>query len=196
MRSGISGLRLMGTTTALVGVLASAAVLLAPAHAAERVFRDADDAPARVDVRATRVGHGSRALRVVVRLDDLRRNPGRGLDDVVVFVDTRRSRTGPEFHSSIQGFHWYFGRVRNWRPVPSSAPNDPYTSGCRGLRADPDLRRDTVAFVMPRTRRCIGQPARVRVSVLAAHALDDSGSRYVVDHAPARRRFYRWVRVG
>jgi hypothetical protein len=170
--------------------------LVTPAYAADRVFRDArNDAPARVDVRAVRVVHGTKALRVVVRLDDLRRRRDGSMDTVVVYVDSRRSRHGPEFYSSVDGFHSYFGRMRGWRGVPSRNPDNPFTGRCRAARADADLRRDRIVFVMPRTRRCVGKIRRARVNVLAAHRVGRS-SRVVIDHAPARRRFSAAVRVG
>jgi hypothetical protein len=197
--SMLSRLRARRTKTVLVGVLGALAGLLvaAPAQADDRAFSDArDDAPARVDIRAVRVSHRVKALRVVVRLDNMRRNRDGSMDSFVVYVDSRRRRTGPEFYASIEGFHWYFGRMRRWRPVRSPDRADPFTSGCRRARADVDVSADKVTFVLPRTRRCIGKIARARVSVVAAHRVRPSGSKIVVDHAPARRRFYGPVRVG
>jgi hypothetical protein len=195
----LSRLRALRTTTVLVGVLGTLVGLLvaAPAQADDRAFSDArDDAPARVDIRAVRVTHRVKALRVVVRIDDVRRNRDRSMDSFVVYIDSRRGRTGPEFYASVEGFHWYFGRMRRWRPVRSSDRDDPFTSGCRRARADVDVREDRVTFVLPRTRRCIRRIARARVSAVAAHRVRPSGSKFVVDNAPARRRFYRAVRVG
>ena len=199
MFSMLSRLRALRATTVLVGVLGALAGLLvaAPAQADDRAFRDAhDDAPARVDIRAVRVTHRVKALRVVVRLDDVRRNRDGSMDTFVVYVDSRRQRTGPEFFASVEGFHWYFGRMRRWRAVRSPDPGDPFTSGCRGARADVDLRDDRVTFVLPRTRRCIRRITGARVSAVAAHRVRPTGSRFVVDNAPGRRRFYRSVRVG
>ena len=198
MFSMLSRLRALRTATVLVGVLGAAAGLMvaAPAQADDRAFRDVrDDAPARVDIRAVRVTHEVKTLRVVVRLDDVRRNRDGSLDSFAVYVDSVRRRTGPEFFANVEGFHLYFGRMRRWRAVRPDR-DDPYTSGCRRARADVDLRDDRVTFVLPRTRRCIGRIARARVSAVAAHRVRPSGSRFVVDNAPARRRFYRQVRVG
>ena len=198
MYSKLSRLHALRTTTALVAVLGAVAGLMvaAPAQADDRVFRDVrDDAPARVDIRAVRVTHEVKTLRVVMRLDDVRRNRDGSLDSFAVYVDSLRRRTGPEFFANVEGFHLYFGRMRRWRAVRPDR-DDPYTSGCRRTRADVDLRDDRVTFVLPRTRRCIGRIARVRVSAVAAHRVRPSGSRFVVDNAPARRRFYRQVRVG
>jgi len=197
--SMLSRLRALRATTVLVGIFGALAGLLvaAPAQADDRVFRDArDDAPARVDIRAVRVIHRVKALRVVVRLDNVRRNRDGSMDSFVAYVDSRRKRTGPEFYASVEGNHWYFGRMRRWRVVPSSDPGDPFTNGCRRARADVDLREDRVTFRLPRTRRCIGRIARAGVSAVAAHRVRPSGSKFVVDNAPARRRFYRAVRVG
>ena len=188
-------MKLLRTAAVAVSALATAVSVMAPASAAERLFRDAaDDAPARVDIRSVRVEHQARALRLVVRVDELRRNRGGAADSVTVYVDHMLRRRGPEYYAQVEGFHAYFGRVRRWRPVAN--PDDPYTSGCDDLTARYQTRRDRVVFVLPRTRACLGRIQRARVSVAVAHPLDANWSDFVVDHAPARRRFYGWVRVG
>jgi hypothetical protein len=185
----MNGLR---TAAAAAVALATAVALMAPAVAAERLFRDAaDDAPARVDIRRVRVEHGARALRLVVRVDRLRRNRGGATDSAVVYVDHMTRRRGPEFYAQVEGFHSSFGRMRRWRPVRSSQDPD----RCNGFRARYQARADRVVFVLPRSRDCLGRIRRVRVSVTVAHPRDPSWSDFVVDHAPARRQFYRWVRV-
>jgi hypothetical protein len=192
-----SGRGVARTALAVVTALATAVVMwsAAPASAAERLFRDAaDDAPARVDIRAVRVEHGTRALRLVVRVDRLRRNRGGGTDSVVVYVDHMTRRRGPEFYAQVEGFHAAFGRMRRWRPTRASG--DPEARRCRGFRARYRTRADRVVFVLPRSRDCVGRIRRARVSATVAHPRDPGWSDFVVDHAPARREFYRWVRVG
>jgi hypothetical protein len=193
MFSSLGALR----TSVVVGALLITALSAAPAQAAGDTFRDAaNDAPARVDVRSVHVAHTMEVLRVRVGVDDYRRNRDRSLDSVYAYIDTNRSRRGPEHVASIEGFNWYFLPVRNWRTQPSPDRDDPFTSGCRGMRADFDLRRDYVVFTLPRTKRCIGRPRNARISAAAAHPRDPQWSRFVIDHAPARHRFYRWLHRG
>jgi len=182
----------------LAGAMA-AALVSTPAHGAEAVFvDDRRDAPARVDIQRVKVVHNQRAIRTVVKVANLRwANQYRTADDAVVFVDTHRKRVGPEFYGSFSGNHWYFGRMRQWRIISSGDPDNPFTGGCRGFRADYDVRRDRVTFRMPRTDRCVGTPRRLRVAAYMSHAVGGDYDDLITDWAPARRTFYRqWVRVG
>lgn len=194
--------RLRPKLSAVLVAAAVAAVLTlvsTPAHAAEAVFLDKrGDAPARVDIERVKVVHNIRAVRTVVKVANLRwTNQFRTADDVIVFVDTEPKRVGPEFFASFSGNHWYFGRMRHWRTIRSGDPDDPFTSGCRGFRADYDVRSDRVTFRMPRTDLCVGKPRRLRVAAYMSHAVDGDYDDLVTDWAPARRTFYRrWVPAG
>lgn len=167
-----------------------------PAHAAEALFFDErGDAPARIDVERVKVVHMRQAVRVIVKIRDLRRTENCLPDRVTVFVDTLRDRVGPEFYGGIGGCHYTFGGMRRWQSTGPTDPDDPFTDGCRGFRMRYDYRLDRVSMRFPRTRECIGLPGRVRVSVETERASESGEPDAVTDWAPQRRTFYPWVQV-
>ena len=83
--------RTVAITIAAIAALASTAVA---AQAAEEIARDGDDSSIAADIKRVRVVHDE-TLRVRIKAEDLKRS-SRRVQGAVVYVDTRRSRPGPE----------------------------------------------------------------------------------------------------
>ncbi len=82
-------------TAAIAGAaIAALAITSVPAQAAKEKIRDGDDSPIAADIKRVRVVHDE-TLRVRIRADDLKRNRRHG-QGAYIYIDTRRSRPGPE----------------------------------------------------------------------------------------------------
>jgi hypothetical protein len=152
--------------------------MLQPAHAATYSFSDpAGDIASGADIQRVRVDNG-RPVVVKVFHRDLRRA---ALPGVAVYLDTNRSRSGPEYLLNINRYEWYMWRTRGWTAVGDAPLSRPFTG-----RLDYD--RDVTTARIP--RRSLGYPGRIRVNVTA----HNSGS--ARDHAPSYHTFSRWVSRG
>jgi hypothetical protein len=170
----------------VVAALASASVALAtPAQAESIVVKDArGDMGHKADVLRVRVANEQR-VRVKVTHDNLTR---RGNKAATIFVDTDRSRRGPEFGfvaGIFEGSDYQLVRMRNWKPRsrPLSCP----------ISLKLDYSADTSYFTMRRS--CLDRPGRVRVAVKVSAERAMSGE-FAHDWLTGRRQFTRLVARG
>jgi hypothetical protein len=106
-------------------------------------------------------------------------------DELRVYLDTRRRNAGPEYLLSamwrseyairrVPGWNWRKGDVISWR--------------CANPSGNQRTDRWRVAF----SRRCLGFPGQVRISVRIGAFVPGEGK--VFDWAPGWRRLTPWVR--
>ncbi len=111
-----------------------------------------------VDVVRTAVAHGTKRLRVSVRLRALRRDH---LQFTVIRVDTREAR-----------YEIVVERLGG-RPITSMSRGKKHVE-CRGLKANVDLGADTVSASLPTS--CLSAPRWVKVGVGAVSLATDPAS--------------------
>ncbi|CAM3594544.1 hypothetical protein [Nocardioides zeicaulis] len=172
----------MGTRTSLVAAAVPALVLAglvaAPAHAEFYSIDDPADATASLsDVYGLEANHGTANLLVKVRFNDLVRSSAAGLS---VYIDTDRDQRGPEYVLSSglgDGTDYVLTKADGWHGSDSPVDCD--------YSARPKWRKDVFRTVI--SRRCLGTPSTVRVSVKMVDQAD--GSHPVMDWAPKRHRW-------
>ena len=174
------------STRALAVALATAAMLavVPPAQAATTVVRDGGDVPSLTDIRAVRVEHNDRTVKVRVAFPDLRRQADAGL---TMYFDSNPDARGPERGIGLplfSGADFAMFRMRDWRFV-----GDPVD--CR-YGADYRWRRDVL--VLTARRGCFGRPDEIRVGMKMRDLAD--GSHPVTDWLIGRRRFTEGVASG
>lgn len=161
------------TVVAAVGLCLSAWGVAAPASAESDVFRDAradmGDGTRGADIHRVRVVHTSERLLVRVVHADLRRS-FRSSSSLSVFVDTDRSRRGPELvlgGGTFSGTDYALHRAQGWKP-----------RNHRGLPCPHRMRLDFQQEVarVSLSRGCLGATGAVRVAVRTA-ADADGGTR-------------------
>lgn len=171
---------------AIAGAALSVLVLAAPATADRGGYDDPADATASLtDIRAVSIVHGAEQLAVAVSFTDLRATSDAGPSGMTVFLDSDPARKGPEaaLVTGLQsGTDYALVRVRDWRPLDRRIDCD------HQLRLRP--RQDVARLRLDRA--CLGDPAKVRVSVKMVDQYD--ASHPVVDWVRAFRRFTPWVR--
>jgi hypothetical protein len=167
-----------------VGVLG----LAAPAVAAERTFADAKgDVAHGVDLHTVKVVN-EKNVRFVVQHRNLVRSfrSGAGMS---AFIDTDRTRKGPEFifvAGLFEGTDYTLVRANGWRQG-RRVTGDSCSYRMRLNYAD-DLTRVRMS------RACLGRPDDVRVAVRAGGSR--AGGDQVVDWLGGRRDWSRWVAKG
>jgi len=163
-------------------VLATAA----PAAAERAGFTDPADATASLnDLRRVTVAHNDGALRLRVRVTDLRATSDGGPAGLTVWVDTDRGTAGPDLRlgTGLQsGTDYQLVRTTGWKPS-SEALTCPYSVRLRPAKDLVDLRI---------SRRCLGADvAEARVAVrMDDH---DDASHPVRDWLGKRRSFTPWL---
>ena len=163
----------------------TATLIASPAHAEYYSIEDPADASASLsDMYGMRVRHGAEVVNVGVTFADLRRNSAAGLS---VFVDTVRTRPGPEFVLSSglgDGTDYALTKARRWQGY--------------GEHIDCDYEA-RVKWGMDRFRTlispdCFGSPEELRVSVKMGDVAD--ASHPVTDWVPERRKWSLWLAAG
>lgn len=167
-------------STALAGALVAATTVVVgagPAQAATYSFDDpAGDIPTGADILRVTVNNGRRIVVKISHRDlDRAAHPA-----VFVYLDTKRSRSGPEFVMDVNQYEWYLWRTRHWKRTGDAPLGSPYSG-----RFDYDTNVTTIRI----PRRTVGYPGKVRVSVVALNGSS-------VDYAPGYRTFCRWVPRG
>lgn len=163
-RAGLAAVTMLALGLAPSAAVAGTLTFTDPAH----------DIRPGLDVLSVRVSNESRVV-VTVRHRDLRRAAG---PSVQVYVDTNRRRLGPEFVVGVDRWEAYLWRVRRWRAYGDAPLSCAMTAGL-------DYRREVTRVAL--SRRCLGYPGPVRVSVEAY----SQRSRH--DWAPGYHRFSPWV---
>ncbi|MDO9377526.1 MAG: hypothetical protein Q7T56_01655 [Nocardioidaceae bacterium] len=186
-------MRLRRASSLLSLLLSTALVAVgSPASAATKTFVDAKgDAPFDVDIRKVKVVHGKKAVRIVVRVQDLVLDEFGLAPESSVFIDTKKSKRGPEYMVGTGGYHAYFFAVKNWKLL--SFPDDPYGDITCGWKLAESESADLLTYQVPRS--CLGNPSRIRVSVVI-RSYDQDGNTVSSDKSPAYRKFHGWVRRG
>jgi hypothetical protein len=172
-------------TAGVIGGLALSTVLgIAPGYADVARFPDrVGETRTSLDVWSVKVDNASRdrgKVVVVVQQDQLFIG-----DSLSIYLDTRRRNAGPEYllgagmgtdwtMRRVPGWNWRKGHVISWR--------------CSNLSGNRRTDRWRAAF----SRRCLGSPGRIRVSVRIGTIGPPRGEKS--DWAPAWRRFTPWVR--
>jgi len=161
----------------------------APAAAERGSYTDPADATASLnDLRRVTVAHNDAALRLRVRVTDLRAASDGGPAGLSVWVDTERASAGPDLRlgTGLQsGTDYQLVRTTGWRPT-GEVLTCPYSVRLRPARDVVDLRI---------SRRCLGGDVEeVRVAV----RMDDhyDASHPVRDWLGARRSFTPWLERG
>ena len=175
--------------TAAVATLAGLALGVAPAAHAETVgVADPADASGSLnDIRQVTAGHLSKRLVVRVGVADLKANSDAGPASMALFVDTDRSRPGPELRLGTglyAGTDYQLVRMEDWKVV-----SGPLT--CRHS-VDLERQKDLVRFQV--RRGCLGAPDEVRVGVKMVDEYD--GSHPITDWLKGPRKFTRWLSRG
>ncbi|WP_191280298.1 hypothetical protein [Nocardioides flavus (ex Wang et al. 2016)] len=165
-------------SAAVVPALALGVLVAAPAHAELYAIDDPADARASLtDVYGLEADHGSDALLVKVRFNELMRSSAAG---VSVFVDTDRDAKGPEYVLSSglgDGTDYVLTAADGWRGSDEQVRCD-YT-------ARPRWGRDV--FRARLSRGCFDGAGSVRLSVKMVDPVD--GSHPVRDWVPRRKRW-------
>jgi len=151
----------------------------APAHA--EYYSTSDPADARTsltDIREVRAKRGEANLVVRVRFQELMRSSRAA---VSVFIDTDRTRTGPEYVLTSglgDGTDYVLTEAEGWRGTDRRVDCDYEARLWWGVKD---------AFRARISRACLDQPSTVRISVKMGDQAD--GSHPVVDWSPERRRW-------
>lgn len=184
-------LRRLGVGTA---VAAATLALAGPASAETRVFLDdKGDLAHGADIKRVRVVNDDQ-VRVKVVHDDLVRSYESG-SSIEVFLDTDRTRKGPEYvfqGGTFEGADYGLLRARGWKAASRQA----VPMRC-GYVMRLDYAKDT-AFIRIH-RDCLGAPGRVRVEVKTGGELVPEGSEpatTAVDWLGRPRQFTPWVKRG
>ena len=171
----------MRTRTSLTAgcALLLAGLVAAPAHAEYYATSDPADAKGSLtDIRAVRAKHGQANVVVRVRFEELTRSSRAA---VSIFIDTDRSRRGPEYVLSSglgDGTDYVLTEANGWRGSDQRVDCDYEARLWWGIKD---------AFRVRMSRECLGEPSIVRVSVKMGDQA--GGSRPVVDWSPERRRW-------
>lgn len=173
----------------------STAVLAGPASAETAVFRDAKgDLDHGADIARVRVVNEQR-VKIRVVHDDLVRSYKSG-SSIAVFLDTDRSRRGPEFvllGATFEGGDYALLRADGWKRA--SNRQVPLNGGSYDMRLD--YQKDVALIRIDRT--VLGNPGAIRVEVKTGGEIASEGSD---DATTARdwlgkpRRFTPWVARG
>ena len=176
-------------TTSLGAALGLSLALAAPASAERVSLNDPADATASLsDIRKVTVRHTDHRVYVRVKFTDLRPTSSAGPSSASIFYDTRRARRGPEkrLGTGLQsGTDYQLVRMRGWRG-PVGGPS----SCAHRVRLDFD-RNVLTSWV---ARRCLGNPATVRVGVQMVDQWD--GSHPVTDWLKGPRKWTRELAAG
>lgn len=188
-------------TTAVRRVLAGAALtalgvgaLAAPASAESAVFTDAHgDVSHDADIYRVRVVNDD-VIRVKVVHDNLVRSY---LSDtsLSVFLDTDRSRKGPEYVFSggtFEGADYALLKAKGWKAAGRQA--EPLRCG---YRMKLDYAKDTALVRI--NRACVGDPRAIRVEVKTGGVQVSTGEEPetpAVDWLGKPRAFTHWVKRG
>ncbi|MGH3359932.1 MAG: hypothetical protein ACRDO7_14115 [Nocardioidaceae bacterium] len=178
---------------AVVASVALAASVAAPADAASDTFKDkVGDIKGGFDIHSVHVKNDGAWVKVRTKHRNLKYGmdaPGGG---VSVYIDTAKSRKGPEFRfGGPVGFDGDYSivKVRRWKAVGGPLR-------C-GLRFGVNYKAEVVRFAVK--RRCMDRVydhrvGKVRVAVHAAQSRAHGQPK--VDWAPKRHRLYRAVARG
>lgn len=163
----------------VISALALTGLTGAPAQAEYYATSDPADATASLtDIRGVRANHGKTNLVVKVRFEELMRSSRAA---VSVFVDTDRTRTGPEYVLTSglgDGTDYVLAEADGWRGTDRRVDCDYEARLWWGIK---DTFRTRI------NRECLEHPSTVRVSVKMGDQAD--GSHPVVDWSPERRRW-------
>ncbi len=182
--------RTVRTTTRLAtaSLVAGIALLGSPAYAESMSARDPADATASLyDIRKVNANHKDTKLVVDVKVADLVTESDGGPASMSLFIDTDRSRVGPELRlgTGLQtGTDYQLTRMRTWRAV-----GEPLACGHR-VKLVPE--KDKVRFRV--NAGCLGKPAELRVGVKMVDLWD--GSHPVRDWFKGARSWTRWLDRG
>jgi hypothetical protein len=179
------------TASALIAAVLAAAVLsvAGPARADDVTLTDPADASGSLsDIREVTVRHAAARLRVGIGFTELRPTSEAGPSGVSIYVDTDRSRRGPEYllASGLQsGTDYQLVRTRGW----GDTIGDPLSCAHR-VRLDfaANRLRGWIA------RRCLRFPEQVRVAVRMTDNFD--ASHPITDWLKGPRRWTRALGVG
>jgi hypothetical protein len=157
-------IRLLAATTGV----ALSCLLAAPASAASTSFFDGPDASGSLnEILRVSVNHGAGQAKVVVTFADLRKRSEGGPASIVIFLDTKQGRKGPEFRldSGLQnGTDFQLRRAKNWKPVGEPKTCDHHV--------DLQFAKDKLVFTT--ARDCIGTPDTLRVGARMTDLFDAS----------------------
>lgn len=181
-------------TSLTSGALLAATALLtlgavAPATAATGRFSDPRDLGHGVDLRAVQVRNAADRVVVTTTHTDLRRDPATGSGGAV-YLDTDRSRRGPEYVFVGGYFAGTDYQLLHTDGFGRHAWGAPATGR---YRMSIDWAHDTVRMAI--SRAALGDPGAVRVAVRVSGTRPD-GTSAGVDWLGARRSFTRWVARG
>jgi hypothetical protein len=178
---------------ALTGIVGTAGSALAQTS----VFTDArGDMTQGADIRSVRVANGEEKLRVNVRHRDLVRSFRSG-SSIAVYIDTDRTRTGPEFvflGATFEGGDYALLPADGWKQ--DGRRQVPLNGGMYIMRLDyvEDVARIAIDQVI------LGDPAKVRVEVKTGAELLPEGQ---ITSDPAKvdwlgepKQFTPWVAKG
>jgi hypothetical protein len=178
---------------ALTGIVGTAGSALAQTS----VFTDArGDMTQGADIRSVRVANGEERLRVNVRHRDLVRSFRSG-SSIAVYIDTDRTRTGPEFvflGATFEGGDYALLPADGWKQ--DGRRQVPLNGGMYIMRLDyvEDVARIAIDQVI------LGDPAKVRVEVKTGAELLPEGQ---ITSDPAKvdwlgepKQFTPWVAKG
>ncbi len=181
----------IGAALSALGVTAFAG----PATAATTVFRDAHgDIAHGADIQRVRVVNDEQ-VRVKVVHRDLRRSYKSG-SSITLFLDTDRTRKGPEFlfvGGTFEGSDYTLLRAKGWKRA-SDRPA-PLHGGSYIMKLDYDKDTAVIRF----DREVLGDPGAVRVEVKTGgeHAAKDGEPATTeVDWLGKAREFTGWVKRG
>lgn len=163
-----------GAAITVAGLLAVAAVS-APAQADTKTFNDGGGYLTKV-----KVAHGAKKVTVRAQVGTLT------IGSYYTFwLDTLPKNAGPEYkvviYPNSDGMSVL--KVGSFKSAGKAVK-------CRGFRASADIFGPKVVSIkVPRS--CIGNPAKVRVSVRASYAVPGPN---VIDWGPGKKKFFGWVR--
>ncbi|HSE07607.1 MAG TPA: hypothetical protein VLB29_02985 [Nocardioidaceae bacterium] len=185
--------RRLATVSALSGL--GAVALMGAAAADTSVFQDASgDLSHGADIRRVRVVNGDQ-VKVKVVHDDLVRSYKSG-SSIAVFIDTDRTRKGPEFvflGGTFEGADYALLKADGWKRA-----NDrqvPLNGGTYDMKLD--YAKDTATIRID--RKVLRNPGAVRVEVKTGGELVPAGDEPAttgVDWLGKRRDFTPWVKRG
>lgn len=153
---------------------------------AERVGLDdpADASGSLSDIFAVTAIHGPKRLVVRVDVADLQPTSDGGPASMSIFVDTDRTKPGPEFRLGTgleEGTDFQLVKMRKWKPVGGPL-------SCRH-RVVLDFAEDQVRARI--NRSCLRDPVELRVGVKMTDLFD--GSHPIVDWLGKPRFFTLWL---
>ena len=162
--------------------------LAAPAAADSIGVEDPADIGHGVDLRAVRVVHGEKNLRIVLTHTNLRRDPSTGSSGVV-YIDTNAADQGPELVFAGGYFEGADYQLLETEGFGVKRWGDP-VNGFHKLRLDYDKEQTRMRI----SRNALGDVDAVRVAVKVAGQRTDGS--VVSDWLGERRSFTSWVDRG